>query len=36
MIECKMCVLIFSTFLSKTFLNVKIIQRDITINLHRS
>jgi hypothetical protein len=35
-IEHKMCVLIFSTTLSETFLILKIIQRDITINVHRA
>jgi hypothetical protein len=35
-IEHKMCVLIFSTILSETFLIVRRIQRDIIINVHRS
>jgi hypothetical protein len=35
-IEHKICVLIFSTNLSKTFLILRRIQRDIVINVHRS
>ena len=34
--EHEMCVLIFSITLSKTFLNLKRIQRDIIINVYRS
>jgi len=34
--EHKMCVLIFSTILSETFLILRRIQRDITTNVHRS
>jgi hypothetical protein len=35
-IEHKMCVVIFSTTLSETFLILRGIQRDIIINVHRS
>jgi hypothetical protein len=35
-IECKMCALIFSTFLSRTFLILRIIQRDNVINVKTS
>jgi hypothetical protein len=35
-IEQKMCVFIFSTILSETFLILRRIQRDIIINVHRS
>ena len=34
--EYKTCVLIFSIFLSQTFLTLRKIQRDFTINLHIS
>ena len=35
-IEHKMCVLIFSTTLSETFLNLRRVQRDMITNVHRS
>jgi hypothetical protein len=35
-IKCRMCVLIFSTTISETFLNLSKIQRDIIINVETS
>jgi hypothetical protein len=34
--EHRMCVLIFSTVLCETFLNLRRVQRDVIVNVHRS